>query len=145
MSIRVITKLVVGVKFSHLCRVPENPDLPVVCVTPALSTKLRNSFQDGIINNPEVNPQLISLLLDLDYFLTPDGDAYIGEEVGKIDVGTQSVDTKSMWIFEKTRRSVCENLNVVDFVKDHGDEEVKIAMIGSIETDEQEDEEEDED
>jgi len=139
MSIKVMSKLVIGVKFSHLCTVPENLEVPIRCATDLLLEKITNSFEDKIINNPEVNPQLVSLLLDLDYFIASNGEAYIGEEIATIDIGSRSIDIVEFHTIERIERKVIEKLKSINY---SSDKEIKLAMIGSIETDESIEEEE---
>jgi hypothetical protein len=85
----------VGIRFSQLCEIKydENDEAyEVVFKYPELELKVKKAFEDREIHPSEVTPELLSLILKLEYEPIQDShDAILGIEVRDIDIGTRNV------------------------------------------------------
>lgn len=85
----------VGIRFSDLCEVKydENDEAyDVVFKYPEIELKVKKAFEDREIHPSEVTPELLSLVLKLEYELIQDShDAVIGLEIRDIDIGTRNI------------------------------------------------------
>jgi len=126
----------VGVQFSRLCEIKydeNNEPYDVKFKYSELKSKVEVSFEDREIHPSEVTPELISLILNLDYEQIQDShDAVIGLEIRDIDIGTKNVSFCYPSDLEIEKNKVREELK--DIVGDDLINLVMIFLIGSIHT-----------
>ena len=103
MSIQVITKLIVGYRFSDLCVIKEGS---IDFLTEKIKKEITKKFENGIIEPEEVTPELLALILDLDFVEFSDkNDAIIGKTIETIDVGINDEEVRN---YRETKTSESE-------------------------------------
>lgn len=118
MSIQIKSHAVVGFRFSDVCvkKITEN-GYYYTYLTENLSDEIAKKFEGGRIDDEEVNPELIALVFDLDYFeytYGDDKDAIIGVELGQTSVGERNAGLNSWSNAETAMRKVVAHIEGVD-------------------------------
>jgi hypothetical protein len=115
MSIKIKSKTVVGFRFSDICFFDVAGGYEFL--TETIESEVAKKFEDSIIDHEEVNPELIALIFDLDYFeynrLDSD-DAIIGVEINKTDIGSKNVSMMTLKDFEMNVRKIKACIKGVD-------------------------------
>ncbi|MBT3578172.1 hypothetical protein HN499_05185 [archaeon] len=127
----------VGVRFSNLCEIQYDENGEAYDVTfkyPELELKVKKAFEDREIHPSEVTPELLSLVLKLEYESIQDShDAVIGLEIRDIDIGTRNV----AMCYPKV---ISDSFNVVKKQLKHSigekdcNSSIMLYLIGSVHT-----------
>jgi len=132
--IEIRAEAIVGLNFSKLCRRKYDEDgkaYEIEFLYPDLEEKVKSSFDDEEVHPSEVTPELISLLLDLEFFPIQDShDAYIGVCVRDINIGTSSVSMCNFSAIESAFRQVQIKLKDISVAKDM----IYFILNGSVHT-----------
>jgi hypothetical protein len=114
MSIEIKSIVVVGLRFSDICL---KTDDGIHYITGKIIKEVARSFEDGIIHEEEVTPELLSLIFDLKCFEYTNGeieDSIIGLSVAEANLGSKNsgfVETTDYHLVEKAVRN---HINKVD-------------------------------
>jgi len=128
MSIQITAQLIVGYRFSDLCVVNQDE---IRYITEKLKKEVSKKFEDGFVDIEEVTPELLSLILDLDFIeFSNKEDAIIGKKIENIDIGTNDQEIRDYHEIEmavaeiKTKVEAIDS-KIVELVK------IKISTIGN--------------
>jgi len=130
-------KSYVGIRFSQLCEIKYDENDEAYSVDfkyPKLELKVKKVFEDREIHPSEVTPELLSLILKLQYESIQDShDAVIGLEIRDIDIGTRNISSCYPKVVSDSFNTVKKQLK-----NSIGEEDCKsgilLYMVGSVHT-----------
>ena len=127
----------IGITFSRLCEIKHdenNEAYSVIFKYPELESKVKASFEDREIHPSEVTPELISLILGLEFEPIQDRhDAIIGIHIRDIDIGTQNVSCCYPKVSHSAFNQVRNQLKPIIGEEDCHDF-IMLYLIGSVHT-----------
>jgi len=118
MAIQIISQAVVGFRFSDLCAWHEGTSgVYLTYLTETLEKKIAKKFEGAEIDEDEVDPELLSIIFDLDcfeYVFSNHEDAIIGVEIAKTDVGERDVSLTNVRSVEIATEKVLAHIKEID-------------------------------
>jgi hypothetical protein len=120
MAIQVKSKAVIGFRFSDVCfnrEAKTGDDFYYEFLTESLEGEISKKFEDSTIDDKEVNPELIALVFDLDYFeykWSDKDDAIIGIELAYTDAGERNVGMTGFQDVEIAARKIEACISNID-------------------------------
>ena len=108
MSIQIKADVVVGFRFSDMCaRHETKKGVTFRYVDENLTAKIANEFEDAEIVDEQVNPELLAVIFDQDFFPFDDGkDAIIGQRIVGVDIGNRNVECANVKEVERAKNKV---------------------------------------
>jgi len=118
MAIKITSQAVVGFRFSDLCALHESASgVYFNYLTKTLEEEIAKKFEGAKIDEDEVDPELLSIIFDLDcfeYVYSDFEDAIIGVEIVKTDIGERNVSLTNVRNVEIATEKVLAHIKEID-------------------------------
>jgi hypothetical protein len=135
--ITVKTQIFVGFEFSKVCEVnydEDNKPYEVNFKSSKIEKMIKKAFADKKIHPAEITPELVALLLDLEFTSIQDSnDALIGCSIKSLDIGEHFIAPCDIIDIQCSINKI--KLSMKDVFPSKGlDSLIKIFLVGSVET-----------